>query len=220
LGIVTIGLDIGQKVDPTAIAVVETQARETGRTLHNHGEGQAQCGISCLREQETRFLVRFLERLPLGTSYPDVAARLVSVVAGLVSRGVERVELRADSTGVGAPVIDILRAALRAEPCQIVAVTFTHGDRYERDGGIARLGKAFLVSRLQALLQTGRIDLPATAEARALAEELQTYEIHIDQDANDRYGAFKVGTHDDLVTALGLAVVEEPRQNSAVGAFT
>lgn len=25
-------------------------------------------------------------------------------------------------------------------------------------------------------------------------------------DANDRYGAFAVGTHDDLVTALGLAV--------------
>ena len=31
--------------------------------------------------------------------------------------------------------------------------------------------------------------------------------------ANDRYGAFKVGTHDDLVTALGLAVQldREPR---------
>jgi len=27
-----------------------------------------------------------------------------------------------------------------------------------------------------------------------------------DVHANDRYGAFKVGKHDDLVTALGLAV--------------
>ena len=27
----------------------------------------------------------------------------------------------------------------------------------------------------------------------------------MDENANDRYGAFKVGTHDDLVTALGLA---------------
>ena len=32
----------------------------------------------------------------------------------------------------------------------------------------------------------------------------------MDQDANERYGAFKVGSHDNLVTALGLAVQEPP----------
>jgi hypothetical protein len=32
------------------------------------------------------------------------------------------------------------------------------------------------------------------------------FEIRVDEKANDRYGAFRVGTHDDLVTALGLAV--------------
>lgn len=62
------------------------------------------------------------------------------------------------------------------------------------------------MSRLQALLQTGRIHLPETTEARTLAQELRDYEIRIDENANDTYGAFKVGTHDDLVTALGLAV--------------
>jgi hypothetical protein len=54
-------------------------------------------------------------------------------------------------------------------------------------------------------LQTGRIKLPRTAEAEALARELQDYEIRISQDGDDRYGAFRVGSHDDLVTALGLA---------------
>ena len=54
-------------------------------------------------------------------------------------------------------------------------------------------------------MQTGRIKLPRTAEAEALARELLDYEIRVDQDANDRYGAFRVGSHDDLVTALGLA---------------
>jgi hypothetical protein len=47
---------------------------------------------------------------------------------------------------------------------------------------------------------------PETAEARALASELIDYEIRVDENANDRYGAFKVGKHDDLVTAIGLAV--------------
>lgn len=68
------------------------------------------------------------------------------------------------------------------------------------------LGKAFLVSRLQALLQTRRLHLPRSPEAEALAQELLDYEIRVDENANDRYGAFRVGTHDDLVTALGLAV--------------
>lgn len=222
MGAVAIGLDVGQKVDPTAICVAEVMQRATGRILHDatwHTPGMTQCGPYCTVEQESRFIVRFLERLTLGTSYPDVAARLAEIVQGLRARGIDGPELRIDSTGVGAPVVDIMRVALRSEQVRIVAVTFTHGDRYERDGLVARLGKAFLVSRLQALLQTARIDLPETAEARALARELQTYEIRIDQDANDKYGAFKVGSHDDLVTALGLAVIEEPYRSSAVGAF-
>jgi hypothetical protein len=40
-----------------------------------------------------------------------------------------------------------------------------------------------------------------------LGRELGDYEIKVAQDANDKYGAFKVGAHDDLVTALGLCVV-------------
>jgi hypothetical protein len=41
-------------------------------------------------------------------------------------------------------------------------------------------------------------------------QELLDYEIRVDENANDKYGAFRVGTHDDLVTALGLAVQREP----------
>jgi hypothetical protein len=219
MGSVAIGMDVGQKHDPTAICVAEMDMRVTGRILHRHATGQTQCSAECKPEMAAHFTARFLQRLPLGTSYPNVAERLVAIVGGLRARGIDRMELRIDSTGVGAPVVDIMRNALRSEPCQIVAVTFTHGDRYVRDGALATLGKAFLVSRLQALLQTTRIELPNTAEAKALAEELQVYEIRIDQDANDKYGAFKVGAHDDLVTALGLSVISESRQNSAVGMF-
>ena len=60
------------------------------------------------------------------------------------------------------------------------------------------------------LLQTGRLHLPRTTESEKLAQELLDYEIQVDENANERYGAFRVGTHDDLVTALGLAVNKEP----------
>ena len=79
-------------------------------------------------------------------------------------------------------------------------------ERRTADGREVKIGKAWLVGQLQVLLQSGRLHLPKTAEAEALAQELLDYEIRIDPDGNDKYGAFKVGRHDDLVTALGLAV--------------
>lgn len=117
-----------------------------------------------------------------------------------------------NATGVGLPVVDLLREELHGG--RLVAVYFAYEDRRTEtvEGGQLRvsLGKAFLVSRLQALLQCGRLHLPRSGEAQALTEELLNYEIRVDENANDRYGAFRVGTHDDLVTALGLAVQIDP----------
>jgi hypothetical protein len=68
------------------------------------------------------------------------------------------------------------------------------------------LGQAYLVSRLQVLLGTGRLHLPTTREARVLTEELLSYELRVDELEHERSGGFKVGKHDHVVTALGLAV--------------
>jgi hypothetical protein len=195
---VRVGIDIGQKVDPTAIAVAEMQPRIDG----------------------DHWVCRFLERLPLGTTYPAIANRLAEII-----RGVERnipsfdpetgklmqpevsLESYVDATGVGQPVVDVLNASGLA----VTPVYFTHGDRRSVADGQVLLGKAWLVSRLKTLFQQERIHLPPQhPEAEAMARELEDYEIKVSEDANDRYGAFKVGSHDDLVTALGLAVQVEP----------
>ncbi len=198
MGPVTIGVDIGQRVDPTAIAVAE---------LERHGD-------------DAHHVIRRMERLPSGTSYPDVARRLAEVVAGVQDEAEQQILPRwqrapsvdleltiyVDATGVGQPVVDILAVA----GVPLHAVYFTHGDRRTVDGLQVTLGKAWLVSQLQALLQTGRILLPKMAEAEVLAKELMDYEIRVTEQANETYGAFKVGTHDDLGTALGLAVQPAP----------
>ncbi len=193
MGPTTIGVDIGQKRDPTAIAVAETvwQMAPDGMRV------------------EERFTVRHTERLPLGTSYPDVAERVAVIVANLYKRAapgsMPGITLYVDATGVGQPVVDLLSRA----SVWPIAVYFTHGDkRTIREDGSVALGKGWLVSRLQALLQTDRLLLPRTSEAAALTEELLNYEIKVSEDANEQYGAFRVGTHDDLVTAIGLAVQE------------
>jgi len=204
---VSIGVDIGQKVDPTAIAVVEAKRRDVA---------------------EWAFLTRHLERLSLGTPFRDAAQRTSEVVAGVRDRMLaagERLErgavtVNVDATGVGAPIVEMLKERIESKACTIRAVYFTHGDRLTRREDGLSLGKAYLVSRMQALIQTGRIDLPRTREAKELAEELLDYEIRVDEDANDKYGAFKVGAHDDLVTALGLAVMQDPRRPRPVRAYS
>lgn len=185
-----VGIDIGQKRDPTAIAVIEPEDRTEE-----------------YRETRQHYLVRHLERLPLGTLYPEVAKRVRQMLWRIEQRCEEWPEVYIDATGVGAPVVDLIREA--SPHAKISAVFFTHGDQRSEDSNGIKLGKAYLVSRLQTLLQTQRLHLPRTSEAWALAKELQDYEIRVDENANDRYGAFRVGTHDDLVTALGLAVQKE-----------
>jgi hypothetical protein len=213
VAIVSIGVDVGQRVDPTAVVVAEPILRMLPPL-------PAKPGALYVPEphREVAYMIRHLERLPLGTAYPAVGERLAEVVGNVQRLRRSLVYLIVDATGVGTPVIDILRTALANVTYQLVPVTFTHGDRLTKGPQGYSLGKAYLVSALQALLQTDRIGLPKTDEARALARELQDYEIRIDQDANDKYGAFKVGTHDDLVTALGLAVLVD-RLRSESGTF-
>lgn len=153
---------------------------------------------------EHHYLVRHLDRLSSGTSYPEAAQWLARVAAGARSRAEHGPTIYVDLTGLGQPVLDLLRDEGVGSP--LYGVHFTHGDRRTREGRRITLGKAFLVTRLQTLLQSGRIHLPRTTEAEVLAAELLDYEIEVTDDANDRYGAFRVGSHDDLVTALGLAV--------------
>jgi hypothetical protein len=202
---VTIGADIGQRKDPTAVAVVELQWRG-GETLN----------------RDDHYVVRHLGRLPLATPYPAIAAEIARIVDGVKAR-VERVEQRVadglpwaativreerphltlyvDATGVGQPVVDLLDAA----GTYPIGCYFTYGERRTRQGREVRLGKAWMVSRLQAIAQSGRLHLPKTSEAEATRQELLDYEIRVSDDGADTYGAFKTGRHDDLVTALGLA---------------
>lgn len=227
-----IGLDLGKQHDPSAVVV----AAVCDRYVRADGTPAPAIFDPATRrphrsaDVETLYQIQTMERLDLGTDYLAVAARVVRYVAALwewekalrtageLSGPRIPRHLYADATGVGQPVMDILRLALRHEPradgTVLHPVTFTHGDRYveqNASSGFASLGKAYLVSRLQALFQQRLCDLPAGhTEAEAMLRELKDYEIRVDENANDKYGAFKVGTHDDLVTALGLACIEDP----------
>ncbi len=78
------GLDLGQKQDFSAVAVVERDE------------------VGCMR-------VRYLERMALGTPYVNVVSRVSEIMQQPELAGQSR--LVVDATGVGAPVVEMLRAA-------------------------------------------------------------------------------------------------------------
>lgn len=190
-----VGVDVGMNRDPSAIAVAEVEWRHPGA------------------DRETHFQVRYLEATTSGIRYPEIARRTAATCAGIRQRGRTIWSVFVNVTGSGTPLLDLLREKLPSE--KLIGVYFNHGDRrVETDGGV-NLGKALLVSRLQLLLQTDRLHLPQTAEAKLLWHELHDFQHVMEEKANDRNGAFRVGTRDELLTAIGLAAqVDHPTGSS------
>jgi hypothetical protein len=70
-----------------------------------------------------------------------------------------------DATGVGAPVVDLLRAAGIGE--RLVAVTITGSDDVTRGpGGDWRVPKRDLVTGLQVMLQSGELGIAPSCGRR------------------------------------------------------
>ncbi len=178
----TLGLDLGQARDYTALVILE-----------RHGE-----------EAQAVYHARHLQRFPLGTPYPAI----VSDVAEILRRpplSTGRARLAVDETGVGAPVVDLFRQAqLNAA---LHPIHITGGATINYDRGVEYVPKRDLVSVVQVALQTDRLKIAgALPEAQILVRELQNFQVKITEAANDTYGAWREGTHDDLVLAVALAL--------------
>src|SRR4051794_34103755 len=114
-----VGLDLGKAQNYTALSVIE---RREIVYYDRHPITQ-----QFLTDLKLRVL--HLQRIPLDTPYPDIVA--------FVRRVVNRPEMSrhstlvVDASGVGAPVVDLLRRAQL--PCTLAPVTITSGDRETSD---------------------------------------------------------------------------------------
>lgn len=176
-----VGLDLGQSKDYTAVIVVEA-----------HGSGS-----------DAVMNVRHIERYKLGTSYPAIVE---DVARKLNSDPLKASALIIDATGVGRPVVDMFRQQPTLKGRHIFSVTITGGDAESNDYYDCRVPKRALVSRVQVALQTRKLKIaPELAEAPTLISELMNFQVKITEAANDTYGAWREGQHDDLVLATALA---------------
>jgi hypothetical protein len=176
-----VGLDLGQSRDPSAIAVLEA---------------------------DDGLVLRYLERAPLGTPYPELVEWVRDIVTADRLRG--QCGLAVDGTGVGAPVVDMLRVARLG--CEVSDVTMTGGDR-ESDRGSQwnaprwNVPKRDLIAGLQVALANKQLRIPTRLpDAMALVQELVDIKMTQREQGRVRIGADGFGQHDDMAIALALAV--------------
>ena len=109
-----------------------------------------------------------------------------------------------DYTGVGRAVFDIFK---QERVPRIVPVTITFGGEDGPNGhGGHNVTKLGLVSRLQALMHTGKLHMPDTLPlSKLFRRELLDFRVSYTAVGNATFGA-REGAHDDLILAVALAV--------------
>lgn len=177
------GLDLGQSADYSALVTAEVEPvldpDSAGQTVFRHD-------------------VRHLHRWPLGTPYPAIIADLREWYAAGPLAGSTLV---VDATGVGRPVVDMIRdAGLGVNLCPYtITAGFAEGD--------GTVPKKDLVGAVVAALQTRRLRFAEALELRpTLEKELETFRVKVTADRNETFAAWREKDHDDLVLALALAV--------------
>ena len=138
----------------------------------------------------------------VGTTYPTVVERVREVVRRPALAG--RCTLVMDATGVGAPVLDLLR--LENPGCGIVPVNLTGGARESHGSGVWNVPKREIVTGLLVMLEKRELELSMrVASARALDQELAGMEARVTRTGHLSFGTRREGEHDDLVMAAALA---------------
>jgi len=181
------GFDLGQAADFTALATAEQSP-----------------AVEPTPRRRFQYAVRFLKRWELGTSYVQMAKD----AAALFGRApLTWSWLAADYTGVGRAVVDQLRA--EKVPAHLRPVLITAGDKVTEDEwGAVHVPKRELVATTVALFQSGLVKIaPGIPEADRLRKELALFTAKVSRrSANEQFGTWADGQHDDLVLALMLAL--------------
>jgi hypothetical protein len=187
------GLDLGQKQDPTALAVVEWTefAGAWDAAAFEH-------------RKETSLSLRYLERMPLGTPYPEVVYRVGCMMRSRQLAGGEGRHLVVDGTGVGPAVVDLLRQ--EDLQSKLWPVTITGGDTERFADDYYRVPKRDLIVGLQVLMQQGGLQIAeGMKEGATLVKEMAEMRVKISGSGNEQFGAWRKGEHDDLVLAVAMA---------------
>jgi hypothetical protein len=158
-----------------------------------------------------RFDVLALKRYAHGTAYTDVVAHVVDQAqrrelwSGQPPRPPR---ICVDATGVGAPVMEMFRTALRPHPLvECWGVTITAGRSITQPGPMAICAaKQEIAGCIRSVLESSRLRVPVELEfASALKRELGDFTIKVTQAGNEIFEA-GAGRYDDLVMCVAIPI--------------
>lgn len=181
------GLDLGQAVDWTALVGIS-------RRKYRHGfQGPHDPSWSM-------FGVARVKRV----SYPEMCRKLLA--------NLQAEMLVVDFTGVGRPVVDILREeARRIEwsgrivPVSIVGSNAKMERHTEARGYYWTVPKVDIVTSINVAQQKHGLRIPDKGEGKLILEEMDAFQMRKQPGkVSDQFSA-RQGAHDDLLLALGLA---------------
>jgi hypothetical protein len=217
----SVGVDLGQASDYTAIAVLEkTIAPPETAMFSPVGESPS----NRLVEGRAVYDLVYLKRPKLGTPYDVIARRVADLICDLELQGafgeLGQVTLCVDGTGVGRGVVDMLdtefkrrSAGSRAVPrvdFRRVSVTGsqTQLKKPQRSNGYWSVPKKDLVFPAVAAFQQGKIRIAKGIKDREpLVHELKNYSRKTNiATGNMAFEPWRESDHDDLLFAVCLAL--------------
>lgn len=178
-----LGVDPGKRRDPAAIAVLEVQTKAVGDLLVDW------------------YKVIGLAELDLGLDHVSVVEKVKGVYQNIK---VEDPRLVVDATGVGEPVIDMMRR----EKMNPVPIGITGGEQWNnRPGGGYNVPKKDIAVKLAVTFETGRIKLlKGLRYSDKLIQQLQMFTAKHKNPDSDNVSFEAEKGHDDLVLAIAIAI--------------
>ncbi len=205
----TIGLDLGQQHDYTALILDEPTERPTGEKRLRQKTNRHGFILGEVEEDVTHTVheIRHVQRWPLGTGYPEIVADVRDIVRSPELEDAP-VALALDAKGVGRPVYDMFVSALGWLSGGLLPVVMHGGADEHHHGGVDRVPKRELVSRAVKLFQKRELEISDMLPyAPTLIEELKAFRLKINvATGHDSYEAWRERDHDDLVLALCIAL--------------
>jgi hypothetical protein len=217
----TVGVDLGQSNDPSAVAVMERVVVPPQTALF------APVGKSPsnrLVEGDIVYDLVYLKRPKLGTPYDTIAKRVCDLICELEPEGafgeLGQVTLSVDGTGVGRGICDMLDAEFKrrgATSKSVPRVDFrrvsitgsqTSLKRPTRSDGYWSVPKVQLIFPLVAALQQGRVRIAKGIKDRdQLVHELKNYRRVVNiNSGNMAFEPWRESDHDDLLFAAALSL--------------
>ncbi len=184
-----VGVDLGRSHDPSAIAVVEFMTEPTG-TVHPETRAPLfRCSLA----------VRYLESPALETPYPEVVRRVVRLSEQARLRG--RCTLVVDASGVGAPVVDLMKLTRGAKGAPIEPVVITGGREVGQSSGGTTVPKTVLMDRLEHGLRMNKVRVAPGDLTNEFFRQLMLLEREVQPSGHVTYTS-AAGVHDDLALAV------------------